>query len=62
MTSHPEHMTSQSEHGSALSVIAHLGRTGVQCSAPARTGSEARPEVAAAETIDEEVDGRVESD
>ena len=53
-------MTSPSEHGAALSVAAHLRRSPVHRSAPARSGSEAGPEVAAAQAVDEEVDRRVE--
>ena len=53
-------MTSPSEHGAALSVAAHLRRSPVHRSAPARSRSEAGPEVAAAHAVDKEVDRRVE--
>ena len=53
-------MTSPSEHRATLSVAAHLRRSPVHRSAPARSGSKAGPEVAAAQAVDEEVDRRVE--
>ena len=54
-------MTSQSEHGPALSVSSQLVLARALRCAPAPSGCESGAKVATAETVDEKVDGGVES-